>query len=144
MVQEFFVLFNTKESGFYLADPDGYVLCTKDLLLCEKYHIETHAQNILKLFQKPEEWIIKKATINIMPPKPTLRKKALSISEAINLPSVENKIDECEGKIAAVPTVNCPPAIPIVICGEIIDRNAIESFKYYGITSCLTVDEAYN
>jgi len=65
VVQEFYVLFNMKESGFYLADPDGYVLCSKNLLLCQKYYTEKDAKNILKLFQKPEEWTIKKATINI-------------------------------------------------------------------------------
>ena len=65
VVQDFYVLFNTQNSSFYLEDPDGYVLCTKDMILCEKYHTEKAAQNILKFFQKPEEWTIKKATINI-------------------------------------------------------------------------------
>jgi arginine/lysine/ornithine decarboxylase len=37
--------------------------------------------------------------------------------------------------------VGCPPAIPIVICGEEIDKKAISAFKYYGIEKCLVVGE---
>lgn len=80
----------------------------------------------------------KNAVIDI-PPRPILREKRLTISEAINLPAYELDIDECEGKIAAAPTVNCPPAVPIVICGELIDKSAVESFKYYGINKCLVI-----
>ena len=50
--------------------------------------------------------------------------------------SIELPIEECKGKILATPTVSCPPAIPIVVCGESIDENAIKAFKYYGIKKC--------
>lgn len=49
-------------------------------------------------------------------------------------------VDECLGKILAEINVSCPPAIPIVNCGEEIDQTAIEAFRYYGITELRVVD----
>ncbi len=34
----------------------------------------------------------------------------------------------CEGRILASPSVGCPPAVPIVVCGERISKNAIRCF----------------
>jgi arginine/lysine/ornithine decarboxylase len=62
----------------------------------------------------------------------TVRDAMLSDSEVL-------PIEECIGRILAVPTVGCPPAVPILVCGEVIDEHAIECFKYYGIESCCVV-----
>lgn len=37
------------------------------------------------------------------------------------------------GMVLAAPSVSCPPAVPIAICGERIDMQTIERFEYYGI-----------
>ena len=37
------------------------------------------------------------------------------------------------GRILASPSVSCPPAIPIALCGDKISREAIKCFEYYGI-----------
>lgn len=50
-------------------------------------------------------------------------------------------VDQCLGRILASPTVSCPPAIPIVMCGERIDREAIKLFRTYGIDTCCVVKE---
>ena len=42
-------------------------------------------------------------------------------------------IDEAVGRICADPCVSCPPAVPIIVSGEIADENAIRAFEYYGI-----------
>jgi len=47
--------------------------------------------------------------------------------------------EKCLGRILASPNLACPPAVPIVVCGEEIDEAAIECFKYYGIDSCRVV-----
>lgn len=78
-----------------------------------------------------------------LPPKINCRAKKMSISKAIFSPFKELAVEDCLGKILATPTVSCPPAIPIVICGEEIDPNAIECFKYYGIKKCAVVDNIY-
>jgi len=57
----------------------------------------------------------------------------ISIREAIFSVSETVPVCEAEGRICAAPTVSCPPAIPIVISGEIIDKNSIDLFLHYGI-----------
>ena len=42
-------------------------------------------------------------------------------------------VDEAEGRICAGVKVPCPPAVPIVISGEVIDGNAAETLRFYGI-----------
>lgn len=115
------------------SDPDYIVMMFTPQILNSQ--IESIKCELLK--------IERKNPIKTAPPHPILRKKEISVCVAINLPSVEISIDECEGKIAAAPTVNCPPAVPIVICGEVIDDKAIKDFKYYGIEKCLVINEKF-
>ena len=68
--------------------------------------------------------------------------RAMSIREAALSPAEIIPVEESEGRILASASVGCPPAVPIVICGERIDRHAIECFKYYGIDSLSAVKEA--
>ncbi len=67
--------------------------------------------------------------------------KALGIREAMLSPCETVRVEESAGRILASPSVGCPPAVPIVVCGEKIDRCAIEVFKYYGIKYCTVVKE---
>jgi arginine/lysine/ornithine decarboxylase len=64
---------------------------------------------------------------------------AMSVREALLSPSIALPVDECEGKILASPSVACPPAVPILVCGEVIDKSAIELFRFYGITDCRVI-----
>jgi arginine/lysine/ornithine decarboxylase len=74
------------------------------------------------------------------PPLPSPRpKRILSPREAIFSPSEEIPTEECIGHIQAATTVACPPAIPLVICGEEIDRDTVELLNYYGIKKCRVV-----
>ena len=51
------------------------------------------------------------------------------------------KTESCEGRIAAAPTVGCPPAVPIVVSGERIDKNAAAMLAYYGFDRVAVVAE---
>ena len=42
-------------------------------------------------------------------------------------------VEQAVGRICALPTVACPPAIPIAVSGEAIGPAAAELFGYYGI-----------
>ena len=56
----------------------------------------------------------------------------------------ENEIipaNQSIGRILAAATVGCPPAVPIVVCGERIDENAVRLFSYYGTKTCTVVKE---
>ncbi len=48
--------------------------------------------------------------------------------------------DSC-GRILASPSVSCPPAVPVVVCGERISPQAVKLFEYYGITTCCVTKE---
>jgi arginine/lysine/ornithine decarboxylase len=62
--------------------------------------------------------------------------RALTIREATLALSEQLSVDECEGRVAAMSTVGCPPAVPIIVSGEIIDKDIIFCMKYYGIDKC--------
>ena len=62
-----------------------------------------------------------------------LPKKVLSPREAMLAPSEEIGLSECVGRILSSPSVSCPPAVPVVICGEEIQKDHIEIFRYYNI-----------
>jgi arginine/lysine/ornithine decarboxylase len=57
------------------------------------------------------------------------------------LPFERIPAEESVGRILASPGVSCPPAVPIVLCGERIDDKALELFRYYGIETCDVVKE---
>ena len=56
----------------------------------------------------------------------SLRDAIFSASETID---VTNAL----GRICASPTVSCPPAVPIVMSGEVITDSALKCMLYYGI-----------
>lgn len=64
-------------------------------------------------------------------PKP---KRALSIREAVLCKYETINSDDSLGRVCAGVNVPCPPAIPIVVSGEVIDEKCIELFKRYGIS----------
>lgn len=68
-------------------------------------------------------------------------KQMMSIREAmLSLPETVS-IEESTNRICRVPTVSCPPAIPIAVPGELITQELITMFQYYGITSLDVVKE---
>lgn len=96
--------------------------------------------NLEKILEKcmPIQKITHTATNPPSFPKPNtimdMRSAALSSSEII-------KIENAVGRICADVKVPCPPAIPIVISGELIDENAVETMKFYGIKEVAVVSE---
>ena len=82
----------------------------------------------------PKEPVVRKA-----PPIPKA-KKAMSIKDAVFAPKKELPVAQANGRVLASASVSCPPAVPIVACGEIIDEAAIKCFEYYGIHTCMVVD----
>lgn len=58
--------------------------------------------------------------------------RVMSIRRALLSPAETVAVEHAEGRIAASPTVSCPPAIPIVVSGEVITKEAIAALRYYG------------
>lgn len=74
-------------------------------------------------------------------PAPARPERVLSVREAAFAVSETVPAAESEGRVLAAATVGCPPAVPIVVCGERIDRAAVEQFRYYGIDTCTVIKE---
>ena len=70
-------------------------------------------------------------------------KRIMSIREALFSNTEYLPTKESLGRVLAVPTVGCPPAVPILVCGEEIDEQAISCFDYYGIDNCCVVSEKH-
>ena len=83
----------------------------------------------------------KKEADTTQPPKMPRPERVISPREALLSPAEECAVEEAEGRILANPTVSCPPAVPVAVCGERIDEAAIRCFQYYGITRCRVVKE---
>ena len=58
---------------------------------------------------------------------------AMTPRQALMSKSEPVETEKALGRVLAAPSVSCPPAVPIAVCGEVIDQSAIELFKYYGI-----------
>ena len=65
--------------------------------------------------------------------QPVFCEQKLTIREAIFAGQEMVEIKDALGRICGTPTVGCPPAIPIVVAGEIINEMAVEVFDYYGV-----------
>lgn len=80
-----------------------------------------------------------KKPINDIPPIPAVKNTAISLNEALYAPQKKLKIEDCLEKVSASADAVCPPAIPIVLPGEVIDEKVIECFKYYGIKEWIVI-----
>lgn len=60
-------------------------------------------------------------------------KRKLSIREAVFRSHRKVPIESAKGCICGSVTVSCPPAIPILVSGEVIEERDIELIRYYGM-----------
>lgn len=74
-------------------------------------------------------------------PVPSKPDPVLTPRQAIFAPREQIRVERAQGRIFADAALSCPPAIPVVICGERLDENAIKSLKYYGIDSVQVVKD---
>ena len=81
----------------------------------------------------------KRAAIEALPPAFHACTAVMSVREAMLSPSETVNVEESVGRVLAAAAVGCPPAVPIVVCGERIDAEAAACFAYYGIKTCAVV-----
>ena len=93
----------------------------KDFLRLEKWSVDTKKLRFERKAIKTKTLLLNEAD------------RVMSIREAAFSPYRKIKVLDAEGKVCASQTIACPPAIPIAVCGEKIDKNMIEIFKEYGI-----------
>ncbi|MBR3560518.1 MAG: GNAT family N-acetyltransferase [Oscillospiraceae bacterium] len=83
-----------------------------------------------------------RSPITDTPPMPGHAEHVLSPRESMLAPSETLPVEQSIGRVLASPGVSCPPAVPIVVCGEQIDEAAVNAFRYYGIDRIEVVREA--
>ena len=113
------------------ADNDFVVLMpSTDVGAEELAHIEMVATSL------PQ-----KETISVAPPTPAKAERVLRIRDALLGLSEPVTVEDSLGRILASPSVSCPPAVPIIMCGERIDETAMRAFRYYGVEKLRVVKE---
>ena len=130
---------NAKKYGYF-----GFELAEK--LQASNVYSEFYDRDFLVLMLSPDnsdeslEALLKALSgiekrAEILEEKPKFFKPTYKISprEAVFSPFERVAASEALGRILAEPAVFCPPAVPILVPGEIIDENALKVFEYYGI-----------
>ena len=84
--------------------------------------------------------IERREPIEKKPPMMKLPTRAMSIKEATMSDFALLDAKDAYGRILASECVSCPPAVPILACGEIIDYDAIKLFEYYGIEQLRVIE----
>ncbi len=139
------LVFTTKERGYTgyaladllhrqgieceFADPDHLVFMLTP-------NIGIHG---LQRMQEALQQIPKRNPICTVPPPMHRPEAGCTIRQAMFSPSESIPVEQSEGRILASASVGCPPAVPILVCGERIDHKAINLFHYYGIKTCQVI-----
>ena len=111
------------------CDPDYLVLM---------FSTDTKDEDIEQLIRVLVD-IEKRPAISVKPPAPHPARQMMSIGEALLAESEEVPVKAAVGRISADINTACPPAVPITVCGELIDEHAVECLKYYGIETVRVV-----
>lgn len=72
-------------------------------------------------------------------PRFSLPERVLSPREAMFSPCETVPLSASEGRILALATVGCPPAVPLAVCGERLSRDVLDAMAYYGIRECVVL-----
>lgn len=139
------ITINTKNYGY--TGIEFAKILRKNNLICEFYDPDyivlmlTPQIDSAKLKRLRDCLLSVKKLKNIdeKPPAVHIPKQVMSIGEASFSPMEIIKAIESEGRILSAATVGCPPAVPIIFCGELIDKETIKAFEYYGIKTCSVI-----
>ncbi len=67
--------------------------------------------------------------------------QAIAVKTALFSESESVCTENAVGRILASPSVSCPPAIPVAVCGERLTQSTVEIFRYYGIEKIDVIKE---
>ena len=146
-----------EENGYFLAGNEPLKISIKakeygyygteiaDILRSNKIEVEFSDPDFVVMMITPENGeeelrylekillsVPKKERISSVIPEIIPCEQAMSVGEALFKPSESISVNNAAGRILASPSVSCPPAVPIAICGEKLSDNAVKCFNYYG------------
>lgn len=141
------VVIDAKESGIM-----GQTLA--DILKQNKIEPEFYDEDFIVLMITPEnsdeDFIRLKHVFEAINVKERIIKKKfvlrkpeckMTLRDAIFAPSETVDVSDALGRICAMPSVSCPPAVPIAVSGEVINLEHIDLFRHYGIAKVKVVKE---
>ena len=67
------------------------------------------------------------------PPRFKAPRRVMSPREAFTASGEILPVKEALGRVLSSASVSCPPAVPIVVCGEHIDEQPLAMLEYYGV-----------
>ncbi len=122
-----------EQEGIYceFADPDHAVFMLSPL--GSAADLERLTEALLSLPRRE--------AIALLPPPLPRPRQVCSPREALFAPSEELPLEQCLGRVLADPGVTCPPAVPILVCGEAVDEAAQALLRYYGYQSLRVIRE---
>lgn len=129
----------TKSYGYKGTEVANYL--EKNNIYCEFYDPDYVVlmvtpqtnENTFIALEKALLSLPKKETLTETMPTLTKAKQVISPREAMLCAVEEIATKDAVGRISATENVACPPAIPIVVCGEEINEGHLMLFEYYGI-----------
>ena len=83
----------------------------------------------------------RRAAIAEAPPALPAPVAAMTPRQALFAPAEVCPVADAIGRVLAAPTVSCPPAVPVLVGGEVVDESAAAVFAYYGVDTCRIVKE---
>lgn len=85
--------------------------------------------------------IPKKEEIKARAPENKRGEQVMAVKTALFSESESVCTENAVGRILASPSVSCPPAIPVAVCGERLTEASVEVFRYYGIEKIDVIKE---
>lgn len=145
--EELKITLGTKDYGY--TGRDFARILERSGFVCEFSDDDFFSVMINQFIPKEELWrfadcvmsVERKEPIKTKAPRLQSGERVISIREALLGASEEISVYDAEGRLLSDAAVSCPPAIPIMIPGERISKNAIELFSYYGTQSVRVVKD---
>lgn len=122
-------MLRTKKIECEFADPDYTVLMLTP---------ENSDGDILRI-RTALLGIGRRAEITGRMPRMSIPEKAMTPRKAMMSAFCEIDTKDALGRVLAQPGVSCPPAIPVVVCGEVIDGKTVDVLSYYKIDKCKVI-----
>lgn len=121
---------------------DGGIVCEfSDRDYCVMMLTPEIGKQGLERLQRALTAVPRREALAERPPAVTRGEQVMSVRDALMSVGVTLPVKDCVGKTLVSAGISCPPAIPIVTCGERIDEQAVRAMEYYGVTHCTVPEE---
>ena len=102
---------------------------------------EFNSEKELKKLENAVKQLKKRSPLDRQIPKVPKCQQAMSIRDAVFARFETVSPSEAEGRICAVPSLSCPPAVPITVSGELISKECVSALLHYGTEQVRVVEK---